>query len=420
MGRRDKLWTKDFVMVSTSNFLLFISFYMLMVTMAMYSIEQFRASNSIAGLASSIFVLGAVLVRPFAGNLIEKIGRKRLLVIGLVIFLLGAIAYFPITSIGWLLFFRFIHGFAFGIATTATGTIVVDVIPASRRGEGMGYFATSTNLAMAIGPFAGMIIMQFLEPKMIFVATTAFAIIALLTTIFVKVPKQPTTPREKATKDKTTKKKVHIGDFFEKTALPIAIFMLIVGLANSSILSFINAYAVEINLVEVASFFFVMYAVFLLMSRPFTGKLYDLKGENSVMYPSIALFGIGLLVLSQANNAFLLLIAGGIIGVGFGTLQSSAQTIVVSQVAHHRVGLATSTFYTFYDLGMGVGPFLLGYLVEITGFRGLYIAMAAIAFISLPIYHYLHGKSAGSENQIESVVRNGSEGQSPVTQYQEN
>lgn len=396
MSSKPKLWTKDFIMISLSNFLLFVSFYLLMVTLAMYSIEQFNVSNSIAGLASSIFVLGAVLVRPFAGNLIETIGRKKLLIIGLGIFLLGSIVYFPIENIGWLLFFRFIHGFAFGISTTATATIVVDVIPPSRQGEGMGYFSTSMNLAMAVGPFTGLIIMQYLEPKTIFVATTIFAIIALAVALLTNVPEHPVKRQEN--KDK---RKLGWGDFFERSAMPIAIFMLVVGLANSSILSFINAYAVAIDLVDAASFFFVMYAVFLLLSRPVTGRMLDLRGENSVLYPSIALFGIGLLVLSQADSTFVLLVAGAIIGVGWGTLQSSAQTVVVGQVPRHRVGLATSTFFVFYDLGMGIGPFLLGYLVAGIGFRGLYIVMAAIAFISLPLYYFLHGKNASVDKQAE-------------------
>lgn len=397
MTSSPQLWTKDFIMISLSNFLLFVSFYMLMVTMAMYSIQQFYASNSVAGLASSIFVLGAVLVRPFAGNLIEKIGRKKLLLIGLVIFLVGSIVYFPITNIGWFLFFRFIHGFAFGISTTATSTIVVDVIPPSRQGEGMGYFATSMNLAMAVGPFTGLIIMQYLESKMLFAATTVFSIIALVIALSTNVPEHPVTPQKK-----TGKKKLKLGDFFERSAMPLAIFMFVVGIANSSILSFINAYATEINLVDAASFFFVMYAVFLLLSRPVTGRLYDLKSENAVLYPSIALFGIGLVVLSQATSAFVLLVAGAIIGVGWGTVQSSAQTVVVSQVPHHRVGLATSTFFVFYDLGMGIGPFLLGYLVAGIGFRGLYITMALIAFIALPLYYFLHGKKASKKKHIEN------------------
>ena len=387
-------------MVSASNFLLFVSFYLLMVTLAMYSIEQFQVSGSIAGLASSIFVLGAVVVRPMVGNLLARIGMKKLLVFGLVLFFFVTILYFPINSIGWMLLIRFIHGFAFGISSTATGTIAVDVIPPSRRGEGMGYFATSNNLAMSIGPFIGLMTLQYFSGDTIFIITTIISITALLTALYMKVPEVKVNYIEK-----TRKQKFHINDYFEKSAYPISILMLILGIANSSILSFINAYSVEINLVSAASFFFVMYAVFLLMSRPITGRLYDKKGENSVIYPAIALFGLGLIVLSQASSGIALLVAGAIIGVGFGTLQSSAQTIAVSGVPHARVGLATSTFYVFYDLGMGMGPFLLGYVMQVTGFRGLYLAMSVIAFLALPLYYFLHGKKKRKQtNQIKEAA----------------
>ena len=189
MNQKPRLWTKDFLMVSLSNFLLFISFYILMVTLAVYSIDKFHASQSEAGLASSIFVLGAVMVRPIAGKMIDKIGKKKLLMIGLVLFLVMMLLYFPVNSLPLMLLIRFIHGFAFGIGSTATGTIAADIIPASRRGEGLGYFATSMNLAMAVGPFLGLLISQNFDQVMIFVVTTVFSVVAILATIFLRTPK---------------------------------------------------------------------------------------------------------------------------------------------------------------------------------------------------------------------------------------
>ncbi|MGJ9459775.1 MFS transporter [Oceanobacillus sp. CF4.6] len=395
MNRKPKLWTKDFIMVSAANFLLFVSFYMLMVTLAIYSIEQFQASQSMAGLASSIFVLGAVIVRPIAGKMIETVGRKRLLVFGIALFLVIMLLYFPVNNLGLLLLIRFLHGFAFGIGTTATGTIAVGVIPQVRRGEGMGYFATSTNLAMAVGPFLGLIISQYFADDMIFVATTIFSIIALVATLLMNVPE-----REKVKEHQNVKKGFRFSDYFEKTTLPIAIFVAISGFVYSSILSFMTAYATEINLVDAASFFFVMYAVFLLLSRPVTGRMFDLRGENIVMYPAILLYGVGLILLSQAQLGITLLIAGAIIGVGFGTLQSSAQTIAVNEAPNHRVGLATSTFFVFFDIGVGTGPFLLGIILPLTGFRGLYLGMAAIAFITIAVYYLVHGKKAAERLRL--------------------
>lgn len=394
MEQKVKLWTKDFIMVSLSNFFLFISFYMLMVTLAVYSINRFHASQSEAGLASSIFVLGAVLVRPIAGRMMSTVGKKKLLLMGLILFLVMMFLYFPINSLPLLLLIRFIHGFAFGISSTATGTIAADIIPFARRGEGMGYFATSMNLAMAIGPFLGLVISRFFADSMIFIVTTVLSVIAVLAAIFIHIPKVNMIANEE-----TLKRGMHLNDFFEKSTIPIGVLGALFGFAYSSILSFLSAYAAEIDLVDAASFFFVMYAVFLLISRPFTGKLFDLKGENSVMYPSILLFGVGLLLLSQAEYGIILLIAGAVIGIGFGTFQSSAQTVAVNEAANHRIGLATSTFFVFYDFGVGVGPFLLGFILPFIGFRGLYTSMAIIVFLGIFIYYLVHGKKAAKRQK---------------------
>eukprot|EP00130_Batrachochytrium_dendrobatidis_P008366 XP_006683241.1 hypothetical protein BATDEDRAFT_28792 [Batrachochytrium dendrobatidis JAM81] len=376
MKQKPKLWTKDFVMVSASNFLLFISFYMLMVTLALYSIEKFSASQSQAGLASSIFVIGAVLVRPIAGKTIEKI----------------------VNNLALLLIIRFIHGFAFGISTTATGTIVADLIPPERRGEGMGYFATSTNLAMAIGPFLGLYISQNFEYNMIFITTTVFSVVALIATLFLRVPKLAFVPGEGE-----AGRGFRLSDYFEKSTLGIGILVALLGFAYSSILSFFTAYAAEINLVDAASFFFVMYAIFLLISRPFTGQMFDRLGENAVIYPSLLLFGIGMFTLSQASIGITLLLAGAIIGIGFGTFQSSAQTVAINEAPRHRIGLATSTYFVFFDTGIGVGPFLLGFILPLIGFRGLYAGMAAIVIICLFVYYIVHGKKAAARKKARGL-----------------
>ena len=396
MEQKPKLWTKDFVLVSTSNFLLFTSFYMLMVTLAVFSIEKFHASQSQAGLASSIFVLGAVLVRPIAGKTIEKIGKKKLLLFGLILFLVMMLFYFPVNNLALLLIIRFIHGFAFGISTTATGTIVADIIPAVRRGEGMGYFATSNNLAMAIGPFLGLYISQNFEFNMIFITTTAFAVVAFFATLFLRVPKTTFAPVESEAKSG-----FRISDYFEKSTMPIAILVAIIGFTYSSILSFFTAYAADINLVDVASFFFILYAIFLLISRPFTGQMFDRMGENAVIYPSLLLFAIGMFILSQASIGITLLLAGAIIGVGFGTFQSSAQTVAINEAPRHRIGLATSTYFVFFDFGIGVGPFLMGFILPLIGFRGLYGSMAAIIFVCIFVYYTVHGKKATARKKAQ-------------------
>jgi MFS family permease len=195
-------------------------------------------------------------------------------------------------------------------------------------------------------------------------------------------------------------------NIFEVKALPISIIMAIMGFSFSSILTFLTAYTREINLIDAASFFFIVYAVFILISRPFTGRLLDNKGANLVIYPSLIIFALGLVLLSQAHYGFTLLLAGAIIGLGYGTFFSCSQAIAVKESPRHRVGLATSTFFICVDGGVGIGPFLLGYTIPILGFRGLYAALAVVVYACIFLYYLLHGKK-------ESYRKKGSMGTVP-------
>ena len=393
-----KLWTKDFIIMSASTFFGGLTFYLLMTTLSVYAVEEFNASQSMAGLASSIFVVGALVSRLFAGKYIEIIGRKKMLYSGLFLFLIMMLLYFIVENMNILLLIRFIHGAAFGVFTTVVAAVIMDIIPNERRGEGISYFSLSVTLAMAVGPFLGLYISQQGNFTMIFAVCALFSLISTVIMLFVHIPAGD------ITKDQLNEMKgFKLKDFFEIKAIPISIIIAIMGLAYSGILSFMTAYAKEINLMEAASFFFLVYAVFILISRPFTGRLLDTKGDNTVMYPSLILFVIGLVTLSQASHGYSLLLAGALIGLGYGTLNSCCQAIAVKESPRHRVGLATSTFYVFIDSGVGLGPFLMGFLIPTIGFRGLYLSLAAVVFVSILLYYVLHGKKKHTENNALQV-----------------
>ncbi|MFJ8247543.1 MFS transporter [Peribacillus asahii] len=398
---RPKLWTKDFIIVSSVNFLLTLIFYLLMVTIAVYAVNEYDASTSQAGLVTGIFIIGTLIGRLFIGRAIDSIGRKKTLIIGLIFFILTTFLYFLHYGIAFLLFNRFIHGVTLGMASTAAGTIVAQIIPQTRKGEGIGYFSMSTTLATAIGPFIGLYMSQHTSFQMIFSLCLSLGIISLITAFFVYVPLL-----EKSTKNSEVKG-LKLSDFIEPKALPIAFVTLALAFCYSSVLSFINFYAIEINLVNAASFFFIVYAVAVLVSRPFTGRLMDVKGANIVMYPAFVFLGAGLLLLSTANNSITLLLSGALIGLGFGNMQSCTQAIAVKLTESHRMGLATSTFFIFLDAGLGFGPYVLGFIIPMTGYRNLYIILGIFSLVASILYFLLHGKKekmirSESEHQISA------------------
>ncbi|WP_349305782.1 MFS transporter [Bacillus sp. FJAT-49711] len=149
----EKLWTKEFIAVSTINFLATLMFYLLMVTIATYAKNEFHVSTSTAGLVSSIFIIGSLLGRLFAGRYISDIGTKKVFWCGLILLTVASVCYFGIFNTTTLLLNRLFHGIAFGLMGTAAGTIIAQILPGDRKGEGIGYYSLSTILATAIGPF---------------------------------------------------------------------------------------------------------------------------------------------------------------------------------------------------------------------------------------------------------------------------
>ena len=376
-----KIWTKDFIVTSIINFFLMLVMYLLIVTIAPYSVKEYGVSTSVAGLVSGIFIIGTLIARLAIGGLIEKIGSRNILFIGLSVTVLASIFYFGAVNLPLLMANRFFHGIGLGISSTATGTMVAQMLPPSRRGEGIGYFSLSTVLATAVGPFFGIFLSQHYHFNILFMFCLTLSIGCAAMFFFVKK-----TPAVLPKKNETTAKTFGVRELLEVQALPIAFVTLLAAIAYSGVLSFISFYAEEINLVSAASFFFLVYAIAVLLSRPYTGKLLDVKGNKFVVYPSLLLFAGGLLLLSGANAGWMLLLAGGILGLGFGNFQSCAQAIALQGVKSERLGVATSTFFIFLDFGFGFGPYVLGLLVPIIGYQQLYLVLMVIVLIALGFF----------------------------------
>ncbi len=251
----------------------------------------------------------------------------------------------------------------------------------------------STTLASAIGPFLGIYLNQHASFYTILILCIVILAVSYATVFFLKPPMMEKAGKaEKSGSAPAVGRGLSIHNFIEIKALPIAVIGAFVGFGYSSIVSFLSAYTEEIDLVTAGSFFFIVYSVAILVSRPVSGRLFDTKTENHVMYPAFVLFSAGLFALGQAHYGFIVLLSGGLIGLGFGTFLSSGQAIAIKMSPNHRVGLATSTFLAITDAGVGIGPFVLGVLVPIVGFRGLFTGMAGLVIASIALYHFLHGR----------------------------
>lgn len=386
----ERLWTKDFVIIALTNFLIYMVFYLLMVIIAAYAVDKFQASTGMAGLVSGIFIIGILIGRFITGRVVEDIGSRKVLIAGTLFFIVTSAAYFAALNLPLLAIIRFLHGAAYGVASTATGTIVAQIIPDKRRGEGIGYYSMSQILATALGPLIGIMLSQRVDFNTIFLVTSGIAAVGFGISFLISQP-----ARKGPHQDQTEAARgFRISSFLEVTAIPISIIVLIMGFNYSSVLTFISLYSQDLHLEEAASFFFVVYAVAVIISRPFSGRLLDAKGANFVVYPCLVIFAIGMFLLGKTNHGLTLLLSGAVIGLGWGNFLSCGQAISIKGAPPNRLGLATATYYMFLDVGFGVGPYLFGSLVPFTGYRGLYLMMAAVILATIVLYTFLYRKKA--------------------------
>lgn len=382
----DKLWSKDFISVTIVNFLMYLIHYTLIVTVTIFTIDKYHASESMGGLAAGIFIIGMLFGRLASGRVIDNLQPKKVLLFGIIFSIITVGLYFAIHSLLILMIVRLLHGIAFGLSSTATGTISSRIIPQKRKGEGIGYYALSVTTASAIGPFCGIILNQQFGFQSIFIVSLIVIVVALIVALLIKgLPKV-------SVQTSNTEKITGVAAYIQKEALPISFVIIFVGIAYSSVLSFLTVYTEQINLATASSFFFVVYAVSTFVTRPFTGKIYDNYGENKVMYPVLISFTFGLILLSLTHTSILLLIAAIFIGIGYGTIIPTAQAIAIQQSPTDKIGLATSTFYMFADFGAGIGPFVLGVVIPLMGYRNLYLTMSILVIVSIILYYFMHGK----------------------------
>lgn len=360
-----------------------LSMFSLLVTFSAYALDQYDVSAGIAGFVSSVFMLGVLVGRLYGGWKIKVLRAKRLMIIGTIIFLAMNVLYLFQPPIFLLIFVRLVQGIGLGFSTTSTGTIVSQILPYKRNGEGISIFSSGGVLPAAIGPFLSTKIIIHYDYVGLFTFSLAIGIIAFLLAL-------PFTYKEPViAEDQDHTPKFRLSHFLELQLIPISTVVLISAFAYSAILSFVTIYSEQLHLENAASLYFLVYAAIVLITRPFFGRILDYKGANTVIYPSLIAFAIGMYILSQSTSSILFVCAALFIGFGYGNFQSVTQALAVKMTPIERVGLANSTYFIFLDVGLGMGPFLLGYLIPLFQLDGLYFGLTFLIVCNVFIYFYI-------------------------------
>ena len=372
------IWTKSFIFCLANNLFLFIFYFAQTTILPIYILKELGGNLTQAGLAMTLFMVSAIAVRPFSGLIIDRFGVRKTLIVSEIFFSLFSLAYLFADQLMILFLIRFLHGIWFSILTTVCVPVVNQFIPEQRKGEGMGYFVMSVNLGIVLGPLIGLSLIEYWS----YVQVTTL-LIALVFAGFAFCLLIPVKEPEKLLNQTHEKKSFSLTDLVEKQVLPVAVLAMLISFSYASIMSFIAPFAASKNLMAYAGLFFVVFAISMMSLRPVTGKIYDRKGPQYVIYPALVAFSLGLFLLSQIQTLWGFMLTAVLVGVGFGSVQPCIQTLAIQRVPKHRIGYATSTFYTFYDLGIAIGSLLIGALIATYSYQFAFILCGLLTLLSI-------------------------------------
>ncbi|MFJ9462863.1 MFS transporter [Viridibacillus arvi] len=375
--KNQRIFSKPFIFLFVSNFLVFIGFDMLLPILPAYLLS-INASTIQVGLVTTLFTIGAVLIRPFVGYYLIDNQRKSL-AIGASAALMIITMLYPFLNFVWLfLLLRIFHGAAWGVSTTANSTMVVDLIPKSRLGEGMGYFSISTTVGAIISPSIGILIYESFSFDVLIWSSVVLSLLAVIALQFVKA--SPTTVKRE-------KKPFRFLDMiFEREVWFPALLTVITTLGFGAVITFLVLFGKQKGIDHIFLFFLINATVATLI-RPFTGKWYDKKGPWSIIIVSAMLGFLSLVILSYASNDISLIIAAILFGAGYGTVMPCLQTWTVQKVSEEKSGAANATFFSSFDVGLGVSAFVLGIFAEWISLEMIF-RIVSLSFIVVAVLVY--------------------------------
>lgn len=379
----EKIFTKSFFLIFGALLFTALVMYALMSTVTEYATAM-GSTATIAGLVSGIYVFGGLCSRVYSGNALERIGWRKIALVFMSIHFLACLLYFIVDNVTLLIIVRFIHGIGFGASANAIVTVASAILPKKRFSEAFGYFMLGTTIAVGLGPFIGGILYDTVGSHGCFIAAGVFSALALIFMCMIDIDKYDTKAEMADDREYSGIEKV-----IEFGAVPVSFFTALTSLGYVSILSFYRLYAVEVNLTAVFSWFFIIYSVCLVLTRPLAGRIQDNGGDKIVCVVGIVAQSIGLMLIALVPSNVTVIICAVCAALGFGTLNSACTAIITRNTPEHRRSYALSTFFIFCDATIGFGPALLGLFVSpSTGYAPMYIISSIITFLALPICLY--------------------------------
>ena len=367
----EKLWNINYLRVMTANFMIYFAFYILTPLLPLYLSEMFGATKDIIGVVLSGYTVAALLSRPFSGYIVDSFARKKVLVICFFFFFICFAGYIAAGTLLMFAIVRTIHGAPFGSVTVANSTVAIDVLPASRRNEGIGFYGLSNNLAMAFAPSIGIYIYHATQNfALLFWIALGMAALGMWAAASVQL---------KQKECGNTKNKISLDRFFLTRAWLLAVNIALFGFCFGVLSNYLAIYGKEeLGITSGTGTYFMILSMGLMLSR-FQGSKALRAGRLTHNAGFGMLFSLAGYVLFVSCHQMVAYYASALlIGLGNGHMYPAFLNMFIDVAHHNERGTANSSILTSWDAGFGIGILAGGIVAEALGYSSAFWMVAGV------------------------------------------
>ena len=374
-----KIVGRDFILSFFAQFVFSSVFCILIPAIPIYLLK-FGAKEGEIGFLVGIFSVSSLILRPFVGKALLTVPERRFMVAGAFLYVLSCLAYLIAPPFWPLLLVRALHGIGLALFATASFTLLANITPEAHRGRLISYYYLSYNMAFALGPYFGMLLINQFNFVTLFLSCTGLSLCSLY--LALKLSKRESIPLEKET--------LKVQSFLSREALPPAIIAFMLNIIWGALCAFFPLYALKHG-VSNPGIFFIFLAITLMLGRVFGAKILDTYNREKAIMLCLAIIVVGIIVLPFANTIRMFILVAVMLGAGWAFLYPFLTIHIIENAGLAR-GPAMATFTALGDLGAGLGPMIMGVILQRTSYTIMFICLILTGITNFLYFYYAIGK----------------------------
>ncbi len=371
----EKILTREFVLNFLTQFAFSFVSFILVPTLPVY-LSRFEAKAGEIGFLIGILSVFSLIPRPFIGRALFRIPERKFMTAGAILYVLSSIAYLAAPPFWPFLIVRIMQGAGLAFFSTASVALIANSAPENRRGQIISYYFLSYNFAFALAPYFGMLLINQFSFTVLFLVCTALSLCTLLITL--KLRKIQTLPVENES--------IRNQPFLNRDVLPSAIMAFLLNAIWGSLGAFFPLYALRHD-VSNPGIFFAFIAITLILGRSLGGRILDVYAREKVIIPCFIVIILSIVVLTFSTTLLMFILVAIAFGLGWAFLYPSLVVYAVESSGPAR-GPAMGTFTALADLGAGIGPMIVGIILERTNYPIMFLSLTLLGLINFLYFSY--------------------------------